>query len=231
MQRDYILRMIEQAGTILKHLLQRIQAEPVSLEERTDELKRAASLGGLDLDMLRLSDMDGLWHQVALTGEADPARTWLAAETLYSDAVALEIDGDIDAAVQSYVKAASLFRMMEPNWVLPTGFPEATERVEFGAPRLPVFSSVTGALVRDGAHARDLLRRQLAGPVRWVDVLDAAASYGVDGYLEVGPGRVLSGFAKRTVPDAQVRSTNDARRITTLLRDLRQDAAASAVAA
>lgn len=115
--------------------------------------------------------------------------------------------------------------------VIEDEFAAELERVEFGAPRLPVFSSVTGALVRDGAHARDLLRRQLAGPVRWVDVLDAAASYGVDGYLEVGPGRVLSGFAKRTVPDAQVRSTNDARRITTLLRDLRQDAAASAVAA
>ena len=47
----------------------------------------------------------------------------------------------------------------------------------------------------------------------------------------VGPGRVLSGFAKRTVPDATVRSTNDARRITTLLRDLRRAAGTSAVAA
>ncbi len=130
MQRDYILRLIEQAGTILRHLLQRIQAEPVSLEERTDELKRAANLGGLDLDMLRLSDVDGLWHQVALTGEADPARTWLAAETLYADAKASEIDDDKDGAMQSYVKAASLFRLMEPTWVLPTGFPEATERIK-----------------------------------------------------------------------------------------------------
>ena len=130
MQRDYILRLIEQAGTILKHLLQRIQAEPVTLEERTNELKRAAHLGGLDLDMLRLSDVNGLWHQVALTGEADPARTWLAAETLYADAIALEIDGDPEAAMQSYVKAASLFRLMEPTWVLPTGFPEASERVQ-----------------------------------------------------------------------------------------------------
>ena len=130
MQRDYILRLIEQSGTVLKQLLQRIQAEPVTLEERTQELNRAAHLGGLDLDMLRLSDVDGLWHQVALTGEADPARTWLAAETLYTDAVALESDGDNEAAVQSYVKAASLFRLMQPTWVLPTGFPEATERVE-----------------------------------------------------------------------------------------------------
>jgi hypothetical protein len=129
MQRDYILRMIEQAGIILKHLLRRIQAQPVTLAEQTAELRRAAALGGLDLDMLRLSDVDGLWHQVALTGEADPARTWLAAEILYADALGSEIEGSMDVASETYVKAASLFRLMEPNWLLPTGFPEATERV------------------------------------------------------------------------------------------------------
>ena len=130
MQRDYILRLIEQAGFILRQLLQRIQTLPVTLEERTYELQRAAHLGGLDLDMLRLSDVEGLWHQVALTGEADPARTWLAAETLYADALANEIDGNVTVALEGYVKAASLFRLMEPTWMLPTGFPEATERIE-----------------------------------------------------------------------------------------------------
>jgi hypothetical protein len=130
MQRDYILRMIEQAGFVLKQLLRRIEAEPISYEERTEALARAAQLGGLDLDMLRLSDVEGLWHQVALTGEADPARTWLAAETLFADAVAQEAEGDNELAVQSYVKAASLFRLMQPTWMLPTGFPEAKKRVQ-----------------------------------------------------------------------------------------------------
>ncbi|MEU7553065.1 ACP S-malonyltransferase [Streptomyces sp. NPDC044571] len=107
-------------------------------------------------------------------------------------------------------------------------FAAELERTAFHAPRLPVISSVTGALVRDEAHARDLLRRQLAGPVRWVDVLTAASAYGVGGYLEVGPGRVLSGFANRTVADAPVRSTNDERRIAALLRDLRPQPVATA---
>ena len=115
---------------MLRQLLQRIRAEPVTLEERTQELQRVAQLGGLDLDMLRLSDVEGLWHQVALTGEADPARTWLAAETLYADALASEIEGNTDVALETYVKAASLFRLMQPTWVLPTGFPESTERIE-----------------------------------------------------------------------------------------------------
>ena len=52
------------------------------------------------------------------------------AETLYADALATEIDGNKDLAVETYLKAASLFRLMEPTWVLPTGFPEATLRIE-----------------------------------------------------------------------------------------------------
>ncbi len=141
MQRDYILRLIEQAGTILKHLIQRIQTQPLAHEERTVELSRAADLGGLDLDMLRLSNLDGLWHQVALTGEADPARTWLAAEILYADALACEVSGDEGAAKEGYAKAASLFRLMKPSWVLPTGFPEATNRIEEIEERLERLSS------------------------------------------------------------------------------------------
>lgn len=92
--------------------------------------------------------------------------------------------------------------------------------VEFSDPEIPVISSVTGQQVRDGAHARELLKAQLAGPVRWVDVLSTAAAGDFGGYLEVGPGRVLSAFANRTLPDAVVRSTNDARRINALLGEL-----------
>ena len=149
MQKDYILRLIEQAGFVLRQLLQRIQAEPVTLEERTHELQRAAQLGGLDLDMLRLSDLEGLWHQVALTGEADPARTWLAAETLYADALAIEIEGNEEAALETYLKAASLFRLMEPTWVLPTGFPEATERVEEVEKELEVHRAIYVGMAKE----------------------------------------------------------------------------------
>ncbi|GHH96127.1 malonyl CoA-acyl carrier protein transacylase [Streptomyces capillispiralis] len=101
------------------------------------------------------------------------------------------------------------------------------ERCRFADPDVLVLSSVSGGPVRDGAHARELLRRQLVGPVRWVDVLDAARAHGVTAYVEIGPGRVLSGFAHRTVPDATVRSTNDARRLGALVRDLSPPATGS----
>jgi [acyl-carrier-protein] S-malonyltransferase len=98
-------------------------------------------------------------------------------------------------------------------------FARELEQHRFSDPRIPVFSAVTGQPVRSGAEARDLLRRQLAGPVRWVDTMRRAArTFGCDRLVEIGPGRVLSGFAKRILPDTVVRSTGDPRRIDAVLR-------------
>ncbi|MTE12536.1 ACP S-malonyltransferase [Nocardia sp. CT2-14] len=85
--------------------------------------------------------------------------------------------------------------------------------VDFRDPTIGVISSVTAQSVSSGDAARDLLRRQLTAPVRWIGVIGTAAESGCTDYLEIGPGRVLSGLANRMVGGATVRSTQDARRI------------------
>jgi [acyl-carrier-protein] S-malonyltransferase len=93
-------------------------------------------------------------------------------------------------------------------------FTEALAAQPFADPVLPVISSVTGTYVRSGEEARELLRRQLTGPVRWVEVLRTAAQRPVGAYTEIGPGRVLSGLARRTLGEVRTRSTGDPRRLT-----------------
>ena len=129
MQRDFILRLIEQAGTALKLVLARLREGNVRYSDIAPDLQRAAHLGGLDLDLLRVCDRDGLLQLIAPTGEAEPARTWLAAETLYLDALAQDQENGGSLAHESFQKAAALFRLLEPTWVLPTGFPEASDRI------------------------------------------------------------------------------------------------------
>ncbi|MFZ3494421.1 ACP S-malonyltransferase [Streptomyces sp. 5.8] len=99
-------------------------------------------------------------------------------------------------------------------------FTEALAAHPFADPELPVISSVTGTYIGSGEEARQLLRRQLTGPVRWVEVLRTAARHPVGAYTELGPGRVLSGLARRTLGEARTRSTGDPRRLTALHGEL-----------
>jgi len=51
--------------------------------------------------------------------------------------------------------------------------------------------------VTTGARARELLVRQLTSPVRWAESVAAIQASGVDRFMEVGPGKVLSGLNRR----------------------------------
>jgi [acyl-carrier-protein] S-malonyltransferase len=70
-------------------------------------------------------------------------------------------------------------------------------------PRVPVACNVDGAAVGDAAGLRDRLRRQLTAPVRWVDCVQTLLGLGVDTLVEVGPGGVLTGLARRIAPGAR----------------------------
>ena len=126
--RDYILRLIEQAAAALRQALNRLRKK----EDRgsiTQDLRDATHRGGLDFDLLRLFDGPTLVQTVAPGGVPEPGRTWLAAETLFLDAQAAEADGKTSEARVTYAKALMLYRLLEPTWVLPTGFPEAEDRI------------------------------------------------------------------------------------------------------
>ena len=69
--------------------------------------------------------------------------------------------------------------------------------VTLNAPQIPVVNNVDVAFETDPARIRDALVRQAAGPVRWVEVVQALRARGVTHVIECGPGKVLAGMAKR----------------------------------
>ena len=73
----------------------------------------------------------------------------------------------------------------------------------------PVLHNVDVAAAADAAGVRAALARQAATPVRWSDTLRAFAAAGVTDIVECGPGTVLSGLARRTVPELRVHPGND----------------------
>ena len=62
---------------------------------------------------------------------------------------------------------------------------------------MPVYVNVDAEPVTGAEAARDALRRQVSRPVRWTDLVRRMIDDGFDLFVEVGPGRVLSGLVAR----------------------------------
>jgi [acyl-carrier-protein] S-malonyltransferase len=80
-------------------------------------------------------------------------------------------------------------------------FTAALERVEVSEPGATVLSAVTAAPFDD---VRRRLADALTMPVRWRDTMLAMHELGAERFVEVGPGRVLTGLAKRTLRDVEL---------------------------
>lgn len=72
----------------------------------------------------------------------------------------------------------------------------------FNTPSVPIVNNVDAALVADGETAREALVRQISAPVRWTDSVAKLFAEGVETFIEVGPGKVLSGLVKAIAKDA-----------------------------
>jgi [acyl-carrier-protein] S-malonyltransferase len=78
---------------------------------------------------------------------------------------------------------------------------EALEASPPGRPLVPLVSNVSAGKVTDPAEIARLLVAQVTGTVRWRESVLAMASLGVDSFIELGAGKVLSGLLRRILPD------------------------------
>ena len=75
--------------------------------------------------------------------------------------------------------------------------------------RTPVISNVTAEpLVQADAIRRELIA-QVTSPVRWIASVQRMSAEGVDTFVEIGPGSVLTGLIKRIAPDARLVNVSD----------------------
>lgn len=74
---------------------------------------------------------------------------------------------------------------------------ELLRATEFAAPRLAVAVNVDASLITNAAQLRDALIRQVTGAVRWVESVRLLITQGTETFVEVGPGKVLSGLMRQ----------------------------------
>jgi [acyl-carrier-protein] S-malonyltransferase len=77
------------------------------------------------------------------------------------------------------------------------GLREALEDVEFKDPAFPIVANATAQPIGDAAAARAALVQQLTAPVRWTECIRRIAGGGVTQFVELGPGKVLTGLLRR----------------------------------
>ena len=99
-----------------------------------------------------------------------------------------------------------------------SGLQEALELAPFADPRFAVYANVNAQPVEDAALARRLLVQQLTAPVQWSCEMESLAALHPEAlYVEMGPGAVLKGLARKIAPSLKVVTCGTAAEVDSLL--------------
>jgi [acyl-carrier-protein] S-malonyltransferase len=79
-------------------------------------------------------------------------------------------------------------------------------KLDFRAPRLPLYLNATAATEKDPGALRAAMGAQLTSPVRWAELILKVKADGVDTWVEVGPKNVLKGLVRKILPEEPAES-------------------------
>ena len=130
------------------------------------------------------------------------------------------VSGDINA-INSFKKLLDDTKIK--NIVLPVSAPfhcslmksaskdmeDKINRIKFLKPETPIVANVTAKEESNPDTIKSLLVKQIFSKVRWREGMEFMGSSGINTFIEVGPGKVLTGLAKRIVKDKKIISINE----------------------
>ena len=85
---------------------------------------------------------------------------------------------------------------------------EEIKKLNFKEPKNILISNVTGKEIIDSSELRDLLVKQIESRVRWRESVLLMVNKGINQFIEIGPGKVLSGLVKRIDKNVKVSAIN-----------------------
>jgi [acyl-carrier-protein] S-malonyltransferase len=99
-------------------------------------------------------------------------------------------------------------------------FKESLKTIKIYPPRIKVVSNVTADVQETPEQIRENLALQLTSPVRWEESMRFIYAQGVRRYIEIGPGKVLSGLLKKTFKDVEIDHLEDLQSLQSLKETL-----------
>lgn len=83
------------------------------------------------------------------------------------------------------------------------------ENVEFNDFKTPVIKNIDGQIYKNNDNIRDILAKHIISPVRFTESIKTMLDYGVDTFVEIGPGRTLTSFVKKADTNVKLYNIND----------------------
>ena len=133
--------------------------------------------------------------QVVITGEVDAIRESVSiAKALGGLCIPLKVSGPFHSSL--YEEASFKYY-------------ESIRDIEINEPKKVMYSNVLGKPYSKQDDIRDLLRKQIMSPVLFEDSINHMLDQGIDTFIELGPGKTLSGFVKKIDKKANVYNMED----------------------
>jgi [acyl-carrier-protein] S-malonyltransferase len=167
-----------------------------------------AAILGLDLDALDAVCRDAAQGQVVSPANYNSDGQVVIAG--HSEAVARAIE----LAKEKGAKRTMALPVSAPfhcSLMIPAGerLSEVLARITINEMSLSVITNVEAIPNQDASRVRQLLVRQVSAPVRWQETITCMVDLGVDRYIEIGPGKVLSGLVKRMTNDSIIQNVQN----------------------
>lgn len=94
------------------------------------------------------------------------------------------------------------------------------KNVTFSDIKIPLLTNVTADYVKDKAEIADILEKQVSSGVKWQKIVEKMLADGVDTFIEVGPGKALSGFVKKIDKTVKILNVEDMASLENTLKEL-----------
>lgn len=86
---------------------------------------------------------------------------------------------------------------------------EELSNIQIGEIQIPIITNVTAGYVKNKDEIKGILKKQVMSSVLWEDTINLLIKDGVDTFIEIGPGKVLSGFVKKVDKSVNVLNVED----------------------
>ena len=96
---------------------------------------------------------------------------------------------------------------------------ELLDKTDLKKPVIPLVNNADAAFLHTIEEVKSSLIRQLSSPLLWEDSIKAMVSSGTETFVEVGPGRVLSGLIKRIDPTVNILNVEDLKSLDNVLKE------------